>query len=62
MSTRTLIMPEIERMMLASKERMAEAAAFETCNFREYGVQWALKEVRKLLLGIGVKTQSTTYT
>lgn len=57
MSNKHLVLPEIKRMMNESKRR--QEITFS--HWYEEGFQDALKEVTTLLLGIGVKVQSTTY-
>ena len=69
MSTRHLIQPEIKRMLIESRQRQSCLRYGPDGNGQtvgpaygyENGYQDALREVEKLLLGIGVKVQSTTY-
>ena len=60
MSTRHLIQPEIKRMLTESWQRQSKAFPAKDRK-REEGFREALYNVEKLLLGIGVKVQSTTY-
>ncbi len=57
MSNRTLVLPEVRKMIEESKKR--QEITFSV--WYEEGYQDALREVEKLLHGIGVKVQSTTF-
>jgi len=57
MSNRHLVLPEIKRMLEESKKRQEITYS----EWYEEGYQDALRDVEKLLLGIGVKVQSVTY-
>ncbi len=57
MSNRHLVLPEIEKLIQESKKRQAITYS----EWYEEGYQDALKQVQKLLLGIGVKVQSVTF-
>lgn len=55
MSNRHLVLPEVERMFEESRAKRRYVPGYEE------GFQVALEEVKKLLLGIGVKVQITEY-